>query len=440
MQVFSWNDSFLTGFPTVDSQHRRLFELINEIGSLLRQGEANDPAMLEEVFRALAAYAALHFKEEEHLMREAGVSDDYFNGHAQVHRDFVAQVKLMWGQRRIMSSPAETIHGFLTAWLSSHILGDDQEMARQVHQARGDMASAAQIARYSNASTDVLQQALHLLFQELMRLNRDLAAANEALERKVEERTLELVQSEKMASVDQLAAGVAHEINNPISFVNSNLGTLEHYVNDLVRLAGLAGKTPEGAALQSEIDFDFLKSDVPDLLHESHDGLARVCRIVASLKDFSRVDENEWQEADLLAGLESTLNIAMHEIKYKAEIVRALQPLPLVRCAPAQINQVFLNLLVNAAQAIETHGTITLKSGSDAGGVWVEIVDTGCGMDENTRRRMFEPFFTTKPVGVGTGLGMSLTYDIIVQKHQGRIDVDSTPGQGTRIRLWLPRI
>lgn len=437
MQAFSWNDSFRTGFPTVDAQHQRLFDLINQIGELLQKDEADDPALLEEVFRALAAYAALHFKEEEQLMRAAGVPDAYFTVHAAVHRDFIAQVKLMWGQRRIMSAPAETIHGFLAAWLSSHILGDDQEMARQIHLARGDSASAGQIARYSNAATDILQQALHILYRELMRMNRDLAAVNAVLERKVEERTRELLQAEKMASVGQLAAGVAHEINNPIGFVNSNLGTLERYVHDLVQLAGLAGKTPEGATLQGEIDFDFLKNDVPELLHESHEGLERVRRIVASLKDFSRVDQNEWQEADLLAGLDSTLSIAMHEIRYKADIVRELQPLPPIRCAPAQLNQVFLNLLVNAAQAIPEHGTITLRSGTEADRVWIEIADTGCGMDEATQHRIFEPFFTTKPVGTGTGLGMSLTWDI-VKKHDGSIDVKSAVGQGTAIRVWLP--
>jgi signal transduction histidine kinase len=162
-----------------------------------------------------------------------------------------------------------------------------------------------------------------------------------------------------------------------------------------------------------------------------------VQKIVANLKDFSRVDQAEWQEADLLAGLESTINVASHELKYKADLMRELTPLPPVRCMPAQVNQVFLNLLVNAAQAIPDRGTITLRSGTEATSIWIEIADTGSGMDETTQRRIFEPFFTTKPVGKGTGLGMSLTYDI-VKKHGGSIDVHSVVGQGTTIRVWLP--
>jgi PAS domain S-box-containing protein len=247
----------------------------------------------------------------------------------------------------------------------------------------------------------------------------------------------QLLQAEKMSSIGQLAAGVAHEINNPIGFVKSNLGTLGSYVGDLMRLAELGAATPAGQALQAEIDLDYLRTDLPDLLAESADGLERVRNIVAALKEFSHVGEVEWQHADLLAGLESTLNVVSHEIKYKAQIVRELAPLPAVSCVPAQINQVFMNLLVNAAQAITEQGVITLRSGHDGDHVWVEIADTGCGMDEITRQRMFEPFFTTKPVGVGTGLGMSIIWDI-VQKHDGSIEVSSELGHGSCFRLQLP--
>jgi PAS domain S-box-containing protein len=247
----------------------------------------------------------------------------------------------------------------------------------------------------------------------------------------------QLLQAEKMSSIGQLAAGVAHEINNPIGFVNSNLGTLGNYVGELMRLAELGAATPAGQALQAEIDLDYLRTDLPNLLSESRDGLERVRRIVADLKDFSHVGEVEWQYADLLAGLESTLNVVWHELKYKVQIMRELAPLPPVRCVPAQINQVFMNLLVNAAQAIAEQGTITLRSGHDGTQVWIEIADTGCGMDEATRQRLFDPFFTTKQVGVGTGLGMSITWDI-VHKHEGTIEVSSEPGSGSCFRLQLP--
>jgi signal transduction histidine kinase len=360
-----------------------------------------------------------------------------------------------------MTAPAEILHGFLVAWLSYHILGEDQAMARHLARLRGETPPPMDVER----TTGALLEAMRNLYRVLSRMNADLAESNRRLEEKVALRTSELttanarlqqeqaalkamlqkvqetqnqlLQSEKMASIGQLAAGVAHEINNPIGFVNSNLGSLGRYIDSLMRLAVLGAATPEGQTIKDEINLDFLRTDVVDLLKESQEGLDRVRKIVANLKDFSHVDQAEWQQADIVAGLESTLNVASHELKYKADIARELTPLPSVRCIPAQINQVFLNLLVNSAQAIRDHGTITLRSGVDGEFVWVEVQDSGCGMDETTKRRMFEPFFTTKPVGTGTGLGMSLTYDII-KKHGGEFVVDSTPGVGTRIRIRLP--
>jgi hemerythrin-like metal-binding protein len=433
MQAFVWNDRFLTGIASIDMQHRHLFDIVNRVGAMLLAPQTATPAALEAVFRQLADYANTHFRNEENLMRTAAMDDAHFRHHAQSHRDFIEQIKTMWQARASMSAPAETLHGFLVAWLSFHILGEDQAMARQLASQRGEPLPAADNTR----ATAALLDALTKLYRVLSRLNHDMAEANLQLEDKVAKRTRELLQAEKMASIGQLAAGVAHEINNPIGFVNSNLGTLGRYVEDLLRFVDLGAATPEGQVLKQNIDLEYLRADLADLLRESQEGLDRVRKIVANLKDFSRIDQAEWQEADLIAGLESTLNVVWHEIKYKAEIMREFSHLPLVRCVPAQINQVFMNLLVNAAQAIAQQGTITLRSGADAQWAWVEIADNGCGMDEATQHRMFEPFFTTKPVGTGTGLGMSVIYDI-VSKHGGRFDVDSRAGQGTRIRVWLP--
>jgi len=262
----------------------------------------------------------------------------------------------------------------------------------------------------------------------------------------LEEAQTQLLQSEKMASIGQLAAGVAHEINNPVGFVNSNLNTLRHYVADLLRLiasyehheAGLADSVrSELATTKQDVDLAYLREDVPQLLHESAEGLTRVKRIVQDLKDFSRVDNADWQEADLNAGLDSTLNVVYNEVKYKAEVRKHYGRLPAVRCLAAQLNQVFMNLIVNAAHAIEGHGVITLSTGHCGRWVWVEVADTGGGMSAEVQRRIFEPFYTTKPVGKGTGLGLSLSFSI-VKKHQGMIKVQSAPGEGSVFRVWIP--
>ncbi|TKC81421.1 sensor histidine kinase [Trinickia terrae] len=256
----------------------------------------------------------------------------------------------------------------------------------------------------------------------------------------------QLLQSEKMASIGQLAAGVAHEINNPVGFVNANLGTLKQYVGDLLKaLAAYEASedemTPDTRAamakLKQEIDLAYLREDVGALLAESTDGLQRVRDIVQGLKDFSHVDRMEKQVACLQTNLESTVKIAWNEIKYKAELVRDYRPIPEIECIPSQLNQVFMNLLVNAAQSIEGHGSITLRTGQDPGHVWVEIEDTGKGISPEYLGRIFDPFFTTKPVGVGTGLGLSISYGIVKQ-HGGRIDVESELGKGSRFRVVLP--
>ena len=270
------------------------------------------------------------------------------------------------------------------------------------------------------------------------------------LNHKLEDAQNQLLQSEKMASVGQLAAGVAHEINNPIGFINSNLGTLKGQVNDLLNVTAAYQNAEPALAEHAELlaairqaktaaDLEFLQEDIPNLINESIDGVQRVKKIIDNLKDFSRVDTAEWQYANLERGLESTLSIAWNELKYKAEIVREYAGLPEIECIASQVNQVFLNLLVNAAHAIAEHGIITLRTGFDDEQVWVEIGDTGTGIKPEHLKKIFDPFFTTKPVGKGTGLGLSLAYSI-VKRHHGRLDVRSEPGKGSVFRLALPRV
>ncbi|CAN7404546.1 ATP-binding protein [Acidovorax sp. LjRoot129] len=281
--------------------------------------------------------------------------------------------------------------------------------------------------------------------KELLRSNEELTRLNA----KLSDAQDKLMQSEKMASIGQLAAGVAHEINNPIGFIFSNFGTLERYLGDLFQMltayeeaeSALAG-TPVAArlkALRDKIELDYLKEDIPSLMAESKDGITRVRNIVQNLKDFSRVDTSQkWVMADLHHGIDSTLNIVNNEIKYKAEVVKVYGELPDIECLPSELNQVFMNLLVNAAHAIQSErGTITISTGADDEKVWVEIQDTGEGIAKENLGRIFDPFFTTKAVGKGTGLGLSLSYGI-VKKHLGSIDVFSEQGVGTRFRVTLP--
>ncbi|MBF4558466.1 hybrid sensor histidine kinase/response regulator [Pseudomonas sp. p50] len=259
----------------------------------------------------------------------------------------------------------------------------------------------------------------------------------------------QLVQSEKLASLGQLAAGVAHEINNPIGFISSNLGTLDGYFKQLQEMLdayrdaedaiGSSERVERLQQLREQVELEFLREDIPLLIKESKDGINRVGQIVKDLKDFSRVDASEeWQWVNLQQGIESTLNIVANELKYKADVLKAYQVLPDIECLPSQINQVIMNLIVNASQAIgPERGTLTLRTGQADERVWIEVEDTGAGIAPQNLQKIFDPFFTTKPVGQGTGLGLSLSYGI-VKKHRGEISVRSEVGVGTTFRVELP--
>ena len=470
MDAFIWDARFDTGIPLVDTQHKQLVDAVNGLGNELMLGDVTEER-LQMLFRQLAEYARLHFADEEKMMVELKVDQRHIDQHVAEHRQFVEQLVALWKTRTSIEKPAEAVHGFLASWLTVHILGEDQVMARQMADLKNGLTPSAAFdaeKRSEDPGTKVLLGALSRLYALLSKQNQALAAVNVSLEERVKERTSDLaaaniqlareqeeltellgkveeaqqqlLQSEKMAAICQLAAGVAHEINNPVGFVNSNLGTLKTYVGQLLNVitAYETGVPEDIAAARNKADIEFLRDDLPSLVAESQEGLGRVTKIVQDLKDFSHVDQAEHQRADLNAAIESTLNVVWNELKYKAEIVRELGDIPAVACVPAQINQVFMNLLVNAAQAIEHQGKIFVRSGAENNQAWFEIEDTGQGMSEEVRNRIFEPFFTTKPVGKGTGLGLSISYDIIVKKHGGNLDVRSTPGKGTCFRIWLP--
>ncbi|MBE9061171.1 ATP-binding protein [cf. Phormidesmis sp. LEGE 11477] len=294
---------------------------------------------------------------------------------------------------------------------------------------------------------------------KIKRTEKRLAKQNEILEYRVAERTAELedalsnlkqaqaqlIQEEKMASLGQLVAGVAHEINNPINFVYGNLGPAQNYVERLLDLIALyQSEYPVPTdVIQDELDeFDlgFITEDFKRLIGSLRLGTQRIKDIVVSLRNFARLDESEKKFADIREGLDSTLLILSSQMK-EIKVVKTYDDLPLVECLPGQLNQVFMNILANAIAALKSveHPQISIQTAMLTPNViTIEIADNGPGMPPEVQGRIFDPFYTTKPVGEGTGLGLSISHDIIVQKHQGKLHCHSTPGKGTTFLIDIP--
>lgn len=492
MKLMAWSDHFVTGIAPVDAQHHALVDMINAVAPSLALGDEEARRVVAPLLDKLVHYADVHFKFEESLMARTQLLPEYLAQHHRTHQAFVTEVLQMRQQyEQLGTLSGRDLLQFLISWLTFHILSEDKRMATQV-QAIGDGETPEQAfaklspvggapnAVYNDALIDLFgllserNRALTQTNQRLLAAQSDLEAANRSLESRVQARTQELsqsntnlqaqqlaledslkqlertqgqlLQSEKMAAVGQLAAGVAHEINNPVGFVSSNISTLTQYTQQLLEVIDLSRQIsshlpPEPKlALDKallKVEYDYLREDLPDLLRESRDGLARVKRIVNDLRDFSTADDGQLQPTDLNQVLESALKVAVPDLQDKAEIVRELSPGAMAMCRAAQISQVLVSLLVNAVQAMPQPGRITVRSGVALQEAWVEIADTGCGMTDEVKKRIFEPFYTTKPVGQGTGLGLSLTWEII-QRHYGHIQVSSAPGVGTTFRVSLP--
>lgn len=302
---------------------------------------------------------------------------------------------------------------------------------------------------------------IEALNRELNEAYHQIKTKNEELERtlkQLKDTQAQMLHSEKMATIGQIAAGVAHEINNPTGFVSSNMGTLKGYQSDLIVLikkyrrlisdlkmtaaktdlsSSIAEQVEEIIGLETEVDIDFIQGDIMDLIQECSDGIERIKKIISDLKDFAHPGEDELKEADINKGIESTFNFVLYELKYKAKITKNYGHLPLIKCYSQQLNQVFINILVNAAQAMESTGEIKVATRHVKDSIEISISDDGPGIPEKNLAKIFDPFFTTKDVGKGTGLGLNIAKDII-NKHNGTINVESRVGEGTTFTIQIP--
>jgi signal transduction histidine kinase len=267
---------------------------------------------------------------------------------------------------------------------------------------------------------------------------------------KLKQTQAQMIHSEKMASIGQLAAGVAHEINNPIGFIKSNLHTLREYCEDikdlLAHYEGLESALNTDQPVKemiakirdykAEIDYEFVCGELDCVLDESKEGVERVARIVMDLKDFSHTDSGVVEYSNINGGIESTLNIVWNQLKNKAKVNKDLDEIPLVRCDLEKLNQAFMNLLINAGQAVERDGVIDIRTRCNRNIVEIKVSDNGCGIPPDITPKIFDPFFTTKDVGSGTGLGLNLVYNVI-KGHNGSIDVESEVDKGSTFTIRL---
>jgi two-component system NtrC family sensor kinase len=412
-------------------------------------------------------------KQSQEMLR---VSEDYFRSFIESSQDCIAHISSD-GIFLSMNEAGLRLNGFdgpediANLSLTEMVISDRRLMEDAIRKAgTGEMISIQYMSKNRHGEklwwdamlTPVMD--FDGTVRSILLVTRDITKrklAEEALEQKnieLEKAYAELkaaqsqiLQQEKMASVGQLAAGIAHEINNPMGFIISNINTLRKYVakmwdfvdaqKTVIEEQSVSSGNDAGLRAveekRSSIKIDYIREDLESLITESLDGADRVIKIVQDLKSFSRLDEAEYKLADINAGIESTINIVWNELKYKVNLIRDYGEIPQTICNPGQLNQVFLNVLLNGAHAIDDHGDIYVRTRLENGRINIIISDTGKGMSPEVQKRIFEPFYTTKDVGKGTGLGLSIAYDII-KKHDGDIEVESTIGKGSSFTIRIP--
>ncbi|MEM8613704.1 MAG: ATP-binding protein [Cyanobacteria bacterium P01_H01_bin.105] len=401
-------------------------------------------------------------KFSAHLIHFKGLEDEHFDLVLLTSQQSLIQAKqTAWLLIIAMASVGAISTVILGYWIAKRVARPIQDITLIAQRVAGENRFDLRAPANTQDDISILALSINQLIEWVGQYTNELEIATQTLDIRVKQRTrrllntlkelkatqAQLIQSEKMSSLGQMIAGIAHEINNPISFVQGNIEPLKEYFEDLLELISTyQAEYPEPAEAiitkQKEIDFDFLLEDLDKLLGSMNLGAERVHEIVQSLRNFSRLDEATVKDVDIHEGIDSSLLILNHRIKHEVTVAKRYGDLPLVRCFPAQLNQVFTNLIVNSLDAMfeancDRKKIKIITRMIEYNQIQIIICDNGPGIPREIRKKIFDPFFTTKPVGKGTGLGLGICFRII-QQHQGNIRVRSKVGKGTEFVITLP--
>ncbi|WP_159099427.1 bacteriohemerythrin [Parazoarcus communis] len=461
---FIWADYFETGLGEVDEQHFKLVGLVNQLGARLATGRSLSAAELDHVMDGLGRYAILHFRTEEEMMKARGIDRRHFESHCAAHAEFVAQIDALAaaiasGQGSVLTE----LLRYVSSWLALHILGIDMSMSRQLHAMEKGVSAADaydQDATAADPANRALVSAVHTLYTTVAERNAELIKAKAELEQRVAERTAdlqdavrhleaakeEIVQSEKMAALGQFAAGMAHELNTPLGYIGGNLNALGSYCEQLVKLSEEADRlVADGASAAAwntaceRADRDFVREDAPQLLTESRAGLERIHRIVEALRCSAGGAEEEPKPTELHRIIDEVLLTYKASAPTEVEFDVSCEANAVAMVSPRGLAVAIDEMLDNAVKAVAGKGGVVRCSTGCSGGLaWLEIADTGPGINSAIAQHVFEPFFTTRAVGSGAGLGLYLAYQT-ARQHHGYIELRNT-GPGAVFRLVLPAL